>query len=256
MKLILESWRQYSSKIISERNNVDISLPGGAEWKWAESTASKGWDTGFRTARGSEYIFDGDTQTSLRNRSAKSHSDKNTGMQPVMPCFFMKDQQAASSASSAFNAIQFWNENFKVSSYEVVDVEFARSANEIERLVKGDQYRYLALNGPSWDNLYNIAKKYTPTQAEEIEKNNFGFREMQVFTFPRLFSAVYGEKKITILLKIKNGDLEEWVIPNPATFSYDLTYPQMGYLPFEFSKSNSKIVKYHAGNKITEIVKL
>jgi len=256
MKLLLENWREYSSKIISERNNVDTNLKGGAEWKWAEGAASEGWDTGFRTARGSEYIFDEDTQTSLRNRSIKGHHDKSVGLQDPMPCFFMKDQQAASSASSAFTAIQFWNENFKVSSYEVVDVEFARSANEIDRLVKGDQYYYLALNGPSWDNLYNIAKKYTPTQAEEIEKNNFGFREMQVFTFPRLFSAVYGEKKITILLKIKNGDLEEWVIPNPATFSYDSESPKMGYLPFEFRKSNSKIVKLHVGNKITKIVSL
>jgi len=256
MKLLLENWREYSSKIISERNNVDTNLKGGAEWKWAEGAASEGWDTGFRTARGSEYIFDEDTQTSLRNRSIKGHHDKSVGLQDPMPCFFMKDQQAASSASSAFTAIQFWNENFKVSSYEVVDVEFARSANEIDRLVKGDQYYYLALNGPSWDNLYNIAKKYTPTQAEEIEKNNFGFREMQVFTFPRLFSAVYGEKKITILLKIKNGDLEEWVIPNPATFSYDSESPKMGYLPFEFRKPNSKIVKLHVGNKITKIVSL
>ena len=256
MKLLLENWREYSSKIISERNNVDTNLKGGAEWKWAEGAASEGWDTGFRTARGSEYIFDEDTQTSLRNRSIKGHHDKSVGLQDPMPCFFMKDQQAASSASSAFTAIQFWNENFKVSSYEVVDVEFARSANEIDRLVKGDQYYYLALNGPSWDNLYNIAKKYTPTQAEEIEKNNFGFREMQVFTFPRLFSAVYGEKKITILLKIKNGDLEEWVIPNPATFSYDSESPKMGYLPFEFRKSNSKIVELHVGNKITKIVSL
>jgi len=254
MKLLLENWREYSSKIISERNNLDISLPGGAEWKWAEGVASKGWDTGFRTARGSEYIFDEDTQTSLRNRSIKGHHDKSVGLQDPMPCVFMKDQRSAGSAAWALERIQFWYENFKISSYEVVDVRFTISADEIESLIKDKEYSYLAPNGPRWKKYYNIAKQHAPSYARYIQKNQMDFNSIQIFTFPILFPQVYGEKTITILLKIKNGGNTGWVISE--WFSYDSDSPKMGYLPFEFRKSNSKIVQVHAGNKITKIVSL
>jgi hypothetical protein len=254
MKLLLENWREYSSKIISERNNVDTNLKGGAEWKWAESAASEGWDTGFRTARGSEYIFDGDTQTSLRNRSIKGHHDKSVGVQDPMPCVFMKDQRSTVSAVWALEKIQSWNENFKVSSYEVVDVRFTISADEIESLIKDKEYSYLAPNGPRWKKYYNIAKQHAPSYARYIQKNQMDFNSIQIFTFPILFPQVYGEKTITILLKIKNGGNTGWVISE--WFSYDSDSPKMGYLPFEFRKSNSKIVQVHAGNKITKIVSL
>jgi len=257
MKLLFENWRQYSAKIICEAGAIDKSLPGGAEWEWAKRLGAKaaGWDIGFRTARGSEYIFDVQTLMSQRNRSIKGHHDKSVGLQNLMPCVFMKDQQGAIKADSAFHKIRFWYTHFKLSSYEVVDVQFVRSANEINRLIKGAQdHHYLAPDGSWWKKYYNRAKQYAPSYARYIQKNQLDFRSMQIFIFPTLFPEVYGEKKVTILLKIKNGDREQWVIS--GWFSYDSDSPKMGYLPFEFRKSNSKIVKLHAGNKITEIVDL